>query len=93
MWQNLIKVSFYLIENEIFLSFVVYIIYIFASNNNPNSKLQTMKCDTLLATVLHHNEMWNQQRALSDDMKKEILSLTERLKKKTYKVNCFVDLM
>lgn len=52
-----------------------------------------MKCDTLLATVLHHNEMWNQQRALSDDMKKEILSLTERLKKKTYKVNCFVDLM
>lgn len=83
-------------KNEInfkFCSLIIYLHILQANDNNPYFKLQKMKCDTLLATVLHHNEMWNQQRALSDDMKKEILSLNERLKKKTFKVNYFVDLI
>lgn len=75
-----------------FVCFIVLSPTYFANNNSPYFVFQRMKCDTLLANVLHHNDVWNQQKALSDDMKKEILSLTERFKKKVVKVNYFVVL-
>ncbi|KAG8248745.1 hypothetical protein J6590_033919 [Homalodisca vitripennis] len=43
-------------------------------------KTQRVKVDTLLATVLHHQEMWTHQIALSDDMKTRILHLIDCLK-------------
>uniref|UniRef100_A0A1B6GFT0 Uncharacterized protein n=1 Tax=Cuerna arida TaxID=1464854 RepID=A0A1B6GFT0_9HEMI len=43
-------------------------------------KTQRVKVDTLLATVLHYQEMWTHQIALSDDMKTRILHLIDCLK-------------